>query len=113
MISTNKTAQSVSIPSILAQSKKVHITSQYLSDEGGIHLTSHAFLPNALLKELSATEDQFYSGIVNFDNQAMVIMVPRISQPWHPFLLITGASEPGADQALHSLLQGIFQENDR
>ena len=38
---------------------------QYFSDEGGIHLTSHAYLPNALLKELSATEDQFYSGIVN------------------------------------------------
>ena len=37
---------------------------QYLSDEGGIHLTSHAYLPNALLKELSATEDQYYSGNV-------------------------------------------------
>ena len=29
--------------------------------EGGIHLTSPAFLPNALLKELTATEDQYYS----------------------------------------------------
>ena len=29
--------------------------------EGGIHLTSPAFVPNALLKELTATEDQYYS----------------------------------------------------
>ena len=33
--------------------------------EGGIHLTANSFLPEALLKELTATEDQFYSGFVN------------------------------------------------
>ena len=33
--------------------------------EGGIHLTANSFLPAALLKELTATEDQFYSGFVN------------------------------------------------
>ena len=49
------------------------VNPQYLSDEGGIHLTSHAFLPTALLKELSATEDQFYSGI-----GLMYVMTKRI-----------------------------------
>ena len=33
--------------------------------EGGIHLTANSFLPEALLKELTATEDQFYSGFIN------------------------------------------------
>ena len=33
--------------------------------EGGIHLTASSFLPEALLKELTATEDQFYTGFVN------------------------------------------------
>ena len=33
--------------------------------EGGIHLTGNSFLPEALLKELTATEDQFYSGFLN------------------------------------------------
>ena len=33
--------------------------------EGGIHLTANSFLPGALLKELTATEDQFYNGFIN------------------------------------------------
>ena len=33
---------------------------------GGIHLTAPAFLPTAILKEMTATEDQFYPGRVNF-----------------------------------------------
>ena len=33
--------------------------------EGGIHLTANSFLPEALLKELTATEDQYYTGFVN------------------------------------------------
>ena len=49
---------SINISSIRTSYK----SSLYFPDEGGIHLTSHAFLPSALLKELSATEDQFYSG---------------------------------------------------
>ena len=34
---------------------------------GGIHMTNSAFLPTALLKELTATEDDFYSGFINTD----------------------------------------------
>ena len=34
---------------------------------GGIHLTATAFLPTAILKELTATEEQFYPGRVNFE----------------------------------------------
>ena len=33
---------------------------------GGIHLTAPAFLPNAILKEMTATEEQFYKASVNF-----------------------------------------------
>ena len=32
---------------------------------GGIHMTNHAFLPSAILKELTATEDNFYTGFIN------------------------------------------------
>ena len=32
---------------------------------GGIHMTNHAFLPEAILKELTATEDDFYTGFIN------------------------------------------------
>ena len=32
---------------------------------GGIHLTNHAFLPEAILKELTNTEDNFYPGFIN------------------------------------------------
>ena len=92
------------------------VNPQYLSDEGGIHLTSHAFLPTALLKELSATEDQFYSGIglmYVMTKRIVTRLCPRISQLWSPVLLIIGASRPRADQTLHSLLQGILQQNER
>ena len=34
---------------------------------GGIHLTAPAFLPTAILKEMTATEEQFYQGKVNFE----------------------------------------------
>jgi len=34
---------------------------------GGLHMTNPAFLPTALLKELTATEDDFYSGFINTD----------------------------------------------
>ena len=30
-----------------------------------INMTNHAFLPSAILKELTATEDNFYSGFIN------------------------------------------------
>ena len=33
--------------------------------QGGIHMTNPAFLPTAILKELSATEDNFYTGFLN------------------------------------------------
>ena len=36
---------------------------KYIS--GGIHLTNPAFMPQALLKELTATEDNFYGGYIN------------------------------------------------
>ena len=36
---------------------------KYIS--GGIHMTNPAFLPTALLKELTATEDDFYGGYIN------------------------------------------------
>ena len=49
----------------------MQIYSWTLSDVGGIHLTNPAFLPTALLKELSATEDQFYSGNICNENEAM------------------------------------------
>ena len=32
---------------------------------GGIHMTNHAFLPSNILKELTATEDNFYAGFIN------------------------------------------------
>ena len=35
---------------------------------GGIHLTSNAFLATALLKEITATEDDFYNGNVNLQH---------------------------------------------
>ena len=40
-------------------------TGKYVS--GGLHMTNNAFIPTALLKELSATEDDFYSGFINTD----------------------------------------------
>ena len=33
---------------------------------GGIHLTAPAFLSTAMLKEMTATEEQFYKASVNF-----------------------------------------------
>ena len=33
---------------------------------GGVHLTSPAFIPNSILKEMTATEEQFYKASVNF-----------------------------------------------
>ena len=57
----------------IINSRKSSYEPSILSDEGGIHLTSHAYLPNALLKELSATEDQFYSGNVIVDLYVMTI----------------------------------------
>ena len=33
---------------------------------GGVHLTAPAFLPTALLKEMTATEEQFYKASLNF-----------------------------------------------
>ena len=33
---------------------------------GGIHLTAPAFLPTAMLKEMTATEEQFYKASLNF-----------------------------------------------
>ena len=33
---------------------------------GGVHLTAPAFLPTAILKEMTATEEQFYKASVNF-----------------------------------------------
>jgi len=32
---------------------------------GGLHMTNHAFLPSTILKELTATEDNFYNGFIN------------------------------------------------
>jgi hypothetical protein len=32
---------------------------------GGLQMTNAAFIPTALLKELTATEDNFYSGFIN------------------------------------------------
>ena len=36
-----------------------------LSVVGGTHLTGHAFLPTAILKELSASESNFFPGYIN------------------------------------------------
>ena len=33
--------------------------------KGGIHMTNIAFMPLAILKELSATEDDYYGGYIN------------------------------------------------
>ena len=44
---------------------------------GGIHLTASAFIPNAILKEFTATEDDFYNGFINLEylfNMNMVDM---------------------------------------
>ena len=46
------------LTSVLNRQKEKYIS-------GGIHMTNHAFLPEAILKELTATEDNYFTGFVN------------------------------------------------
>ena len=51
----------------LASTWEVSNTSGPPMIRGGIHLTAPAFLPASILKEMTATEEQFYQGKVNFE----------------------------------------------
>ena len=60
---------------------KKNVKGRYIA--GGIHLTSNAFLPTAILKELTATEDDIYNGFINLEYMlSMSLSDMALEQKW-------------------------------
>lgn len=79
---------------------------------GGVHLTAPAYLPNTILKEMTATEEQFYRASVNFgyflsaDVEDLNLEQRRIQEFFYkPMFIDKFGKFPWKD----SLLRGLFQ----